>query len=77
MFNMRPSIPVSQDASKQLRLLHKVHAMVSSVLHVHNNYEMQARSEPSTAPQFVKGDTETRCQLLQETSSYVGSQIGS
>jgi hypothetical protein len=35
MFNMRPSIPVSQDTSERLRLLHEVHAMLRSVLHVH------------------------------------------
>jgi hypothetical protein len=30
LFTMRPSIPVSQDASERLRLLHDVHALVRS-----------------------------------------------
>jgi ribosomal protein S8 len=52
---MRPSIPVSQDASERLRLLQEVHALVRSVLQVHKD-EMQAHSEPSTVPHFVRGD---------------------
>jgi hypothetical protein len=32
IFSTRPSIPVSQDASKRLRLLHEIHALVRSVL---------------------------------------------
>jgi hypothetical protein len=52
---MRPSIPVSQDATERLRLLHDVHTLVRSVLQLHKD-EMQARIEPSTAPHFVKGD---------------------
>jgi hypothetical protein len=40
LFNMRPSIPVSLDALEQLRLLHEVHALVSSV----HKDEMQTRS---------------------------------
>jgi hypothetical protein len=32
LFNMRPSIPISQDASERLRSLQEVHAMVRSVL---------------------------------------------
>jgi hypothetical protein len=54
LFNMRPSIPVSQDAFERLRLLHEVHALVRLVLHLHKD-EMQARSENSTAPHFVRG----------------------
>jgi hypothetical protein len=52
LFSMRPSIPVSQDASGRLRLLHELHALVRSVLQLLKD-EMQARSEPSTAPHFV------------------------
>jgi hypothetical protein len=52
---MRPSIPVSQDASARLRLLHEVHALAHSVLQLHKD-KMQARSEPSTVPHFVIGD---------------------
>jgi hypothetical protein len=55
MFSMRPSIPVSQDASERLRLLHEVHALVLSVLRLHKD-EMQARSQPSIPPHFVRGD---------------------
>jgi hypothetical protein len=55
---MRPSIPVSQDATKRLKLRQEAHAMVRSVLQLHND-EMQARSEPSTAPDFVRGDKVT------------------
>jgi hypothetical protein len=43
LFNMRPSIPVSQDASERLKLLHELDAMVRSVLQLHKD-EMQARS---------------------------------
>jgi hypothetical protein len=43
LFSMRPSIPVSQDATERLRLLQDVHAMVRSVLQLHND-EMQART---------------------------------
>jgi hypothetical protein len=55
---MWPSIPVSQDASERLRLLQEAHALVLSVLQLHKD-EMQARSKPSTAPQFVRGDKVT------------------
>jgi hypothetical protein len=55
---MRPSIPVSQDASERLRLLQEVPALVRSVLQLHND-EMQARLELSTAPHFVQGDKVT------------------
>jgi hypothetical protein len=41
--SMRPSIPVSQDASERLRLLHEVHALVRSVLDLHKD-EMQPHS---------------------------------
>jgi hypothetical protein len=58
LFNMRPSIPVSQDASERLRLLREAHAMVRSLLQLHKD-EMQARSEPSTIPHFVRGDKVT------------------
>jgi hypothetical protein len=52
---MRPSIPVSQDATERLRLLHEIHTLVRYVLHLDKD-EIQARTEPSTAPHFVKGD---------------------
>jgi hypothetical protein len=55
MFNMRPSIPVSQDATKRLKMYHEIHALVCTVLHMHKD-EMQARSKPSTVPHFVRGD---------------------
>jgi hypothetical protein len=55
LFSMRPSIPVSQDASRRLRLLQEVHTLVRSMLHLHKD-EMQARTVPSTTPHFVKGD---------------------
>jgi hypothetical protein len=35
LFSMRPSIPVSQDATKRLRLLHEIHTLVRSVLQLH------------------------------------------
>jgi hypothetical protein len=53
--SMRPSIPVSQDASKRLKLLHEVHALVLSVFQLHKD-DMQARSKPSTAPHVVRRD---------------------
>jgi hypothetical protein len=37
LFNMRPSIPVSQDATKRLRLLHEIHTLVRSVLQLHKD----------------------------------------
>jgi transposase InsO family protein len=55
LFSMRPSIPISQDASERLSLLHEVHTLVCSVLQLHKD-EMQASSEPPTAPHFVRGD---------------------
>jgi hypothetical protein len=53
--DMRPSIPVSRDASWRLRLLQEIHAMVRFVLQLHKD-EMQARTELSTTPHFAKGD---------------------
>jgi hypothetical protein len=55
LFSMRPSIPVSQNASERLRLLQEIHALVRYVLKL-NKHEMQARTEPSTTPHFVRGD---------------------
>jgi transposase InsO family protein len=55
LFSMRPSIPVSQDASERLRLLQETHAKVRFVLQLHKD-EMQARTEPSTTPHLVIGD---------------------
>jgi hypothetical protein len=55
LFSMRPSIPVSQDATQRLRLLQKIHTLVRSMLQLHKD-EMQARTNPSTTPHFVKGD---------------------
>jgi hypothetical protein len=43
MFSMRPSIPVSQDATERLRVLQDVHDLVTSVLQLHKD-EMQART---------------------------------
>jgi hypothetical protein len=66
---MRPSIPILQDAQERFILLHEIHALGRSAIHLHKD-EMQAPSEPSTAPHFAKGDK----RLLQQTLSYVGSQ---
>jgi putative transposase len=55
LFSMRPSIPISQDATERLRLLQDVHTLVRSVLQLHKD-EMQARTGPSTTPHFAKGD---------------------
>jgi hypothetical protein len=52
---MRPSIPVSQDATGRLILLHEVHTRVRYVLQLHMD-EMQARTEPSTTLHTAKGD---------------------
>jgi hypothetical protein len=52
---MRPSISLSQDASKRLRLLQDVHNLVRFVLQLHKD-EMHERSEASIAPHFVRGD---------------------
>jgi hypothetical protein len=54
LFSMRSSIPVSRDVFERLRLFHKVHAMARSMLKLDKD-EMQVRSEPSTAPHFVRG----------------------
>jgi hypothetical protein len=43
LFSMRPSIPVSQDATERLRLLQEIHTLVRSVLQLHKD-EMQART---------------------------------
>jgi hypothetical protein len=48
MFNIRPSISASQDASELMKLLHESHALVRLVLQLHKD-EMQGRSKPSTA----------------------------
>jgi hypothetical protein len=55
LFNMRPSISLSQDAIERLRLLQEVHTLVRLVLQLHKD-EMQARTKPSTGPHFAKGD---------------------
>jgi hypothetical protein len=55
LFSMRPPIPVLQDESERLRLLHEIHALVRSVLKLHKD-EMKARSELSTARHFVIRD---------------------
>jgi hypothetical protein len=55
LFNMRPSVLISQDAIERFKLLQELHAMVRSMLHLHKE-EMQARSEPSTTPHFVRVD---------------------
>jgi hypothetical protein len=36
-FNMRPSIPDSQDAKKRLKLVYEVHALVRTVLELHKD----------------------------------------
>jgi hypothetical protein len=58
LFSMRPSIPVSQDATKRLKLLQEVHALVRLVLQLHKD-DMQSRLKPSSAPHFVRGDKAT------------------
>jgi hypothetical protein len=52
MFGIRPSIPVSQDATQRLRLFHEVHTLVRYVLQLHKD-DMHARTEPSATPHFV------------------------
>jgi hypothetical protein len=52
LFSMRPSILFSQNVTKRLKLLQGVHALVRPVLQLHKD-EMQARTKPSTAPNFV------------------------
>jgi hypothetical protein len=37
LFNMRPSIPVSQNPLERLKLLHEVHAPVRTVLQMHKD----------------------------------------
>jgi hypothetical protein len=54
LFSMRPSIPISQDASERLRLLQEVQTMVRYVLQLHKD-EMLARTYRQQ-PHFVKGD---------------------
>jgi hypothetical protein len=54
LFSMRPSIPLSQDASDRLKLLKQVHTMVRYVLL--RKHEIHERSEPSTVAHFVRGD---------------------
>jgi hypothetical protein len=53
LFNMRPSIPVSQNARERLNLLHEMCAVVHTVLLLHKD-KMQARSKPSTALHFAR-----------------------
>jgi hypothetical protein len=48
LFNVRPSIRVSQDATLRLKLLYELHALVHSVFKLHKN-EMHDRSKRSTA----------------------------
>jgi hypothetical protein len=43
LFNMRPSIPVSQRAVERLKLLHELHTLVRSVLQLRKD-DKQARS---------------------------------
>jgi transposase InsO family protein len=43
LFSMRPSIPVTQNATERLRLLQEVHTLVRFVLQLHKD-EMQART---------------------------------
>jgi hypothetical protein len=47
LFSMRMSNPISQDATKRLRLLHEIHTMIRSMLHLHKD-EIQARTKLST-----------------------------
>jgi hypothetical protein len=37
LFSMRPSLPVSKDATERLRVLHEIHTMVRSVLQLHKD----------------------------------------
>jgi hypothetical protein len=52
---MRPSIPISTATNEQLQQLRKVHELVTYALQVHT-YDMQACSQPSTAPQLRPRD---------------------
>jgi hypothetical protein len=38
LFNMRPSIPVSQDAKERLRVLQEIQTMVRYVLQLHKDH---------------------------------------
>jgi hypothetical protein len=59
MFGMRPSIHVSETHQRSvLQPLHGFRTLVSLVLQLHKD-EMEARTEPSIAPQFDRGDTVT------------------
>jgi hypothetical protein len=49
LFIMRPSTPVLQDTSERLKVLHKIHALVCTMLQL-NKDVMQTRLEPSTTP---------------------------
>jgi hypothetical protein len=69
LFGMRPSIPFSQDAFERLKLLHYSHALACTVLKLHKD-EIQYRSEPSTAPHFIRGDKVT---TVTKVSSYEDS----
>jgi hypothetical protein len=52
---MRTSIHVSSTTHEFSQSLREVHELVTFVLHLHKD-DMQARSQPSTAPQFQQGD---------------------
>jgi hypothetical protein len=58
LFSMRPWIPVSQDAYDRFKLLHELHAIVRSVLHMRND-DMLARSKQPIAPHHARGEKVT------------------
>jgi hypothetical protein len=72
LFCMRPSIPVSQDATERLKLLHEVHTLVRSVLQLHKD-EMEERTEPSQRHTSLR---ETRCESSQQTFFSVDNRTG-
>jgi hypothetical protein len=56
LFNMRPSIPISQDASQWLKRVHEVHTLVRSVLQLHKlRYKLvQNRRQPHKSLEEIR-----------------------
>jgi hypothetical protein len=65
-FYMRYLIPDSQDAMERLQHLHVLYALARFMFQLHND-EMDARTQPSTAPYFVQGD---KCQWFKRISFF-------
>jgi hypothetical protein len=67
MFNIRPSIPVSQDATKRLELLQEIYALVRTVL---QTTRMRCKLVHNRRQHRTYSFEETRCQSLQSISSF-------